>query len=98
LGSGGIAAIAVPPFSCKEGDKDMNGTKVWWQSKTVWGSIVSLLAGVATLAGVKLDATLQDQLAELVVGIVNIVGGAIAWYGRVKAQGALSWTPEGKSS
>jgi hypothetical protein len=76
----------------------MNGTKVWWQSKTVWGSIVALLAGVATLAGVKLDATLQDQLAELVVGIVNIVGGAIAWYGRVKAQGALSWTPEGKSS
>jgi hypothetical protein len=76
----------------------MNGTKVWWQSKTVWGSIVALLAGVATLAGVKLDATLQDQLAELVVGIVNIVGGAIAWYGRVKARGALSWTPEGKSS
>lgn len=71
----------------------MNGTKVWWQSKTVWGSIVALLAGVATLAGVKLDATLQDQLAELIVGIANIVGGAIAWYGRVKAEGALSWTP-----
>ena len=34
----------------------MNGTKVWWQSKTVWGSIVALLAGAATLAGVKLDA------------------------------------------
>lgn len=71
----------------------MNGTKVWWQSKTVWGSIVALLAGVATLAGVKLDATLQDQLVELIVGIANIVGGAIAWYGRVKAEGALSWTP-----
>jgi hypothetical protein len=76
----------------------MNGTKVWWQSKTVWGSIVALLAGVATLAGVKLDATLQDQLAELIVGIANIVGGAVAWYGRVKADGALSWkSPEGKS-
>jgi hypothetical protein len=79
----------------------MNGTKVWWQSKTVWGSIVALLAGVATLAGVKLDATLQDQLAELIVGIANIVGGAVAWYGRAKADGALSWTPaksaEGKS-
>lgn len=79
----------------------MNGTKVWWQSKTVWGSIVALLAGVATLAGVKLDATLQDQLAELIVGIANIAGGAIAWYGRVKAEGALSWSapkaPEGKA-
>lgn len=71
----------------------MNGTKVWWQSKTVWGSIVALLAGVATLAGVKLDATLQDQMVELIVGIANIVGGAIAWYGPAKAEGALSWTP-----
>ena len=43
----------------------MNGTKVWWQSKTVWGSIVALLAGFATLTGLKLDATLQDQLAEI---------------------------------
>lgn len=79
----------------------MNGTKIWWQSKTVWGSIVALLAGVATLAGVKLDATLQDQLAELIVGIANLVGGAIAWYGRVKANGALSWaapkSSEGKT-
>jgi hypothetical protein len=70
----------------------MNGTKVWWQSKTVWGSIVALLAGVATLAGVKLDAVLQDQLTELIVGVGNIIGAAIAWYGRVKAEGALSWT------
>jgi hypothetical protein len=70
----------------------MNGTKVWWQSKTVWGSIIALLAGVATLAGVKLEATLQDQLAELVVGAANVIGGLIAWYGRVKAEGALTWS------
>jgi len=70
----------------------MNGTKVWWQSKTVWGSVIALLAGVATLAGVKLDATLQDQLAELLTGIGNIAGGALAWYGRYKATQALSLT------
>jgi hypothetical protein len=62
-----------------------DGTTLWWQSKTVWGGIIALLAGFATLAGVKLDATLQDQLAELVIGIANVAGGAIAWYGRVKA-------------
>ena len=69
----------------------MNGTKVWWQSKTVWGSIVALLAGFATLAGLKLDATLQDQLAELITGAANIAGGLIAWYGRAKADGVLTW-------
>jgi hypothetical protein len=70
----------------------MNGTKPWWQSKAVWGSIVALLAGAATLAGLKLDATLQDQLAELITGAANVVGGLLAWYGRAKAASALSWS------
>ncbi len=70
----------------------MNGTKVWWQSKSVWGSIVALAAGAATLAGLKLDATLQDQLAELIVGAANIAGGVLAWYGRARAQNALTWS------
>jgi hypothetical protein len=70
----------------------MNGTKPWWQSKAVWGSLIALLAGLATLAGLKLDATLQDQLAELVTGAANIVGGLIAWYGRAKAENQLSWS------
>jgi hypothetical protein len=69
----------------------MNGTKPWWQSKTVWGSIIALLAGFATFAGLKLDATLQDQLAELITGAANIVGGLIAWYGRAKAESAIAW-------
>jgi hypothetical protein len=69
----------------------MNGTKPWWQSKAVWGSIVALLSGVTTLAGLKLDATLQDQLAQLLTGAGEVAGGALAWYGRAKAQGALTW-------
>lgn len=74
----------------------MNGTgKAWWASKTTWGAIVALLAGVATLAGVKLDATLQDQLAELIVGLANIVGGAVAFYGRVKASTTINPTLTG---
>lgn len=70
----------------------MNGAKVWWQSKTIWGSIIALLAGVATLAGVKLDATLQDQLAQLLAGLGEIAGGALAWYGRLQASGAITWS------
>ncbi len=70
----------------------MNGTKVWWQSKSVWGSIVALAAGFATLAGLELDAALQDQLAELIVGAANVVGGLLAWYGRAKAANELTWS------
>ena len=63
----------------------MDGTQKWWQSKTLWGSIVALLAGVATLAGIKLDATLQDQLVNLITGFAELAGGSLAWYGRVSA-------------
>ena len=68
----------------------MNNTKAWWQSKTVWGSLIALLAGVATLAGVKMDASVQDQLAELLTGAGNVVGAAIAFYGRITAKAVLA--------
>jgi hypothetical protein len=69
----------------------MNATKPWWQSKTVWGSLIALFAGVGQLAGLKLDATLQDQLADLITGAADIAGGFIAWYGRAQATHALGW-------
>ncbi len=69
----------------------MNNTKVWWQSKTVWASIMAVLAGIATLAGVNLDATLQDELVNLITGTANLAAGIIAWYGRAKAQTTLTW-------
>jgi hypothetical protein len=50
-----------------------------------------LLAGLATLAGVSLDAALQDELAELITGAANLIAGALAWYGRATAHTALTW-------
>jgi len=69
----------------------MDGTKKWYASKTVWGSIVALLAGFGTLAGVKLDAPLQDSLAQLLTGGGEVIAGAVTWYGRAKASGAITW-------
>ena len=69
----------------------MKNTKPWWQSKTVWASIVTLLAGIASLAGVSLDATLQDELAILITAMAEIVSGAIALFGRMQAQTRLTW-------
>lgn len=64
--------------------------KLWYTSKTLWGSLIAMFAGVATLAGVQLDATLQDQLAELIVGAANLAGGALAWYGRLRANTSIA--------
>lgn len=65
-------------------------TKPWWQSKTVWGSIIALVAGAATFVGLNLDAALQDQLSDLFVGFASLIGGALAWYGRAKATTTLT--------
>ena len=63
----------------------MEGTTAWWQSKTILGAAVSILAGAAGLVGLSLDASLQSQLVELVIGMGTVIGGALSWYGRVTA-------------
>ena len=68
----------------------MSGTTMWWQSKTLWGAIVAMLAGTATLAGISLDASMQDQLVELIIGVANLVGGGLTWWGRVTATTKIS--------
>lgn len=63
----------------------MDGTTPWWQSKTIWGSAIAILASILALFGLNLDASLQSQLVDIVVAIGGVIGGALAWYGRVVA-------------
>lgn len=63
----------------------MDGTTSWWQSKGVIGSVIAVLAGIGGLFGLNLDASLQDQLAQMVASFATLIGGALAWYGRVVA-------------
>ena len=69
----------------------MLDTKPWWQSKTVWAAIIAMLAGAASLTGLDLDATLQDELASLITSAMEIGAGALALVGRIQAQSQLTW-------
>lgn len=69
----------------------MTNTKPWWQSKTVWASVIAMLAGIASLAGVHLDAPLQDELATLVSSAAELAAGAMGLIGRIQAQSRLTW-------
>lgn len=69
----------------------MLNTKPWWQSKTVWAAIIAMLAGAASLTGLDLDATLQDELASLITSAMEIGAGALALVGRIQAQSQLTW-------
>ena len=60
----------------------MEDNKSWWQSKSVWGGIVAVLASIASVVGVSLDAGTQELVATALVGVA---GAAAAIIGRVKA-------------
>ena len=55
----------------------MNTTKPWWQSRTAWAAAVSILAGLLGLAGVNLDARLQDELVTLLTGAAELGAGGV---------------------
>ena len=67
----------------------MTDTKRWWESKGVWGGIVSVIAFAASLAGYTLSDIDQATLAMLLPGIASGVGGVLAIFGRIKAKSRI---------
>jgi uncharacterized membrane protein HdeD (DUF308 family) len=63
----------------------MDDYKSLLASKTVWGGILALLAGVAGIFGYTVSPVDQAQAIDSVSGIVAAFGGILAIYGRIKA-------------
>lgn len=70
-------------------DAGVINTIPWWQSKAIWGALVTVAASFAGLAGYAVDIGVTT---ELVVSLVTLVGGALGWWGRVKAVQPISRT------
>ncbi|MDX3973021.1 hypothetical protein [Shinella sp.] len=60
--------------------------KAWYQSRTVWGALIAILASLAHVAGVEVTAGDEGELADLVVSAAGTIGGLIALYGRISAR------------
>jgi hypothetical protein len=67
----------------------MNDSKHWYQSKTVWGALIAILASLLQASGVDFDAAGQDQLADDLVALSGAIGGLVALYGRLSAEKRL---------
>lgn len=61
----------------------------WWQSRAIWGSLVTIAASLAALVGWSVDV---EQTTELIVIATSLVGGAASWWGRVQATHPISKT------
>lgn len=60
--------------------------KAWYQSRTVWGALVAILASLANAAGVEVTAGDEGELADLLVAAVGTLGGLVALSGRILAR------------
>jgi len=56
--------------------------KEWYLSKSVWGAVIAIAAGIAAAFGYDVDSASQEQIA---IQVTAIVGGGLALYGRIKS-------------
>ena len=70
----------------------MNDEKAWWQSRTIIGIVVMLLAQV--LKWLKVDIV-NEELTDIVTIAMEFIGATLAVYGRVKARKTIRRTKPG---
>lgn len=63
----------------------MNGTKPWYTSKTIWGSLVAILASLLGLWDFDVSAQDQARLVDTIVQLLGAGGGLLALVGRLVA-------------
>lgn len=68
----------------------MDDVKHWYNSKTIWGALISVGASLAQVAGIDLGVAEQAQIADSLVAIVGAVGGLVAIYGRLTASSVIA--------
>ena len=63
----------------------MLNAKPWYMSKTIWGSLVSILAAFLGLWDFDLSASEQARVVELIVQLIGASGAMLALIGRFLA-------------
>jgi len=69
----------------------MQGTKNALQSVTIWGVLMVFIAPIINkFFGVEIDQALEMEIAQLLTEAAQLVGAAIAAYGRIRAKQKIS--------
>lgn len=63
----------------------MSNSKPWYFSKTIWASLIAILAAMGSVMGISVDEETQSQLSEAVVQVVTILASLFAIVGRISA-------------
>ena len=68
----------------------MDDIKPWYQSKTVWGAVITLASMAAALAGIEVSDPDRQALADFLVVAGGAVGGILSLVGRLVARGRIA--------
>jgi hypothetical protein len=71
------------------GDRTMMEVKPWYQSRTVWASVVAMLAAFCSLVGEPADAFADPALVDAALSVVTAVSGFVALIGRLVARSRI---------
>lgn len=67
----------------------MENLKQWWQSKTMWAGIVTLVVGLLGSLGLADLEGQQGDIVEKIMQIITAAGGLLAIIGRATAKSAI---------
>lgn len=59
--------------------------KNWYESKTIWGALLAVVASLMSTLGIQVDAVAQTDLADALIQLIGAVGAMLAIYGRLSA-------------
>jgi hypothetical protein len=69
----------------KKKECNMDGSKAWYLSRTVWASLVTVAAAVGGLMGHSIGVTDQTIVTDALLQIVTAFCGIVAVMGRFSA-------------
>ncbi|WP_163269002.1 hypothetical protein [Chelativorans alearense] len=63
----------------------MNETKPWYLSRTIWASVVTVVAGTGGLLGMPVEEVDNQALVETLLQAITAISGLLAIFGRLAA-------------
>lgn len=67
----------------------MDGVKSILASKTVWGGVAALLAGIMGILGYEVSIGDAEAITDHIDSIIAALGGLVAIWGRISATRAI---------
>ena len=67
----------------------MTETKPWYQSRTIWASLVTVGAALAGVVGLPVDGLDNSTLTDTLLQLVTAIAGLVSIFGRLSARNRI---------